>query len=467
MKNLILLLLISNLCFAQKQLNQWRFGRGCGLDFNSGNPIPVPGSIMNTAEGVSSIADANGNLLFYTDGISVWNKNDILMPNGFGLYGHPSSTQSAVIVQRPLSSRFYYIFTCGYQNSNRGIRYSIVDMNLGGGFGNVTTKNVPMHSLSSEKICVVRHCNNIDFWVVTRDAGTRSFRVWLVTSAGVSATPIVSTVGTVNVSADTINSAANSSKLGYLKANPQGNRLGCCYYDPTNIVAIYNFNNSTGVVSNENILSTGSTRTRPYGCEFSPNGRYFYVGYNTGSFIDQYDVCNPSPPSSRIVLATNVGSFIGAFQLATNGKIYITKMEFVPTLGSLAVINNPDLPGLACGLSLWSIPTDCTTSFGLPNNAQYYLKPYEIPFTYTQICEQVKFFLPSMNIMNCLSNLNLLAVLWNFGDGNTSTEDNPTHTYSTSGSYNVNLYLTFNCYKDTISSTVLIPNVPNKQIKIN
>jgi hypothetical protein len=465
MKKLILLLLISNLCFAQKQLNQWRFGKNCGLDFNSGNPIPVNGSAMSTVEGVSSIADVNGNLLFYTDGIRVWNKNNIQMPNGFGLLGDISSTQSGIIVQRPNSNRYYYIFTVAQQQRSFGINYSIVDINLNSGLGDVITKNVSMQRNSSEKICVVRHCNNVDFWVVTRDVG-RSFRVWLVTSAGINMVPVVSNISTINVSSDTLNPVINSGKLGQLKANPQGNRLGCCYYDPINITASYVFNNSTGVVSNENILSTSSIRTRNYGCEFSPNGRYLYVCYNSGGFLDQYDLCNPTVNLSRIVIATNIGSLIGSLQLATNGKIYITKSEPIGTLSSLSVINNPDIGGIGCNLSLWSVPTNCSTSFGLPNNAQYYIKPYEVPFKYDINCQKVNFYLPWMDVLGCLGNINLLNLLWDFGDGNTSTLNDPTHNYNNVGTYKVNLYLTFNCYKDTISSILTINNI-NVNLKTN
>ena len=61
--------------FSQKQANIWYFGKNAGLDFNSGTAIPLTDGAMNTWEGCASIADPNGNLLFYTDGITVWNKN--------------------------------------------------------------------------------------------------------------------------------------------------------------------------------------------------------------------------------------------------------------------------------------------------------------------------------------------------------------------------------------------------------
>lgn len=45
---------------------------------------------------------------------------------------------------------------------------------------------------------------------------------------------------------------------------------------------------------------------------------------------------------------------------------------------------------------------------------------------------------------------------WEFGDGNTSTQQNPTHAYSSSGNYNVSLIVTDCIFTDTVSYTVQI-----------
>ncbi|MEI7614765.1 MAG: hypothetical protein WCK63_17845, partial [Betaproteobacteria bacterium] len=74
-------------CFAQGEWNQWRFGQNISLDFNSGNPVQVANNNMNTGEGTISLADSLGNLLFYSDGKAIWDKTNIVMPNGYGLHG--------------------------------------------------------------------------------------------------------------------------------------------------------------------------------------------------------------------------------------------------------------------------------------------------------------------------------------------------------------------------------------------
>ena len=107
---LITILACTLISYAQKQANIWYFGSNAGLDFNNGNPTALTDGSMFTQEGCASIADENGNLLFYTDGLKAWNKNHQSMPNGTGLLGNYSSTQSAIIVPKPNSNKIYYIF---------------------------------------------------------------------------------------------------------------------------------------------------------------------------------------------------------------------------------------------------------------------------------------------------------------------------------------------------------------------
>jgi hypothetical protein len=106
--------LLSSAMMAQQQNWNWYFGDGAAVNFSSGSPVAVAGCAMSTVEGCATISDAAGNLLFYTDGINVWNKNNIAMPNGFLLNGNSSATQSAIIVKAPCSNHLYYIFTADY-----------------------------------------------------------------------------------------------------------------------------------------------------------------------------------------------------------------------------------------------------------------------------------------------------------------------------------------------------------------
>src|SRR3569832_419007 len=110
-----LLVFYSNVSYSQKETNVWCFGYHASVNFNSGTPIAYSSAIYQW-EGCSSIADSNGTLLFYTNGETVWNVNHVPMPNGFGLKGNDSSTQSALIAKKPGSSTLYYIFTAADQS---------------------------------------------------------------------------------------------------------------------------------------------------------------------------------------------------------------------------------------------------------------------------------------------------------------------------------------------------------------
>ena len=63
--------------YAQNEGNIWYFGTNAGLDFNSGSPVMLSDGMLDTFEGCATISDNNGDLLFYTDGMLVYNKNHV------------------------------------------------------------------------------------------------------------------------------------------------------------------------------------------------------------------------------------------------------------------------------------------------------------------------------------------------------------------------------------------------------
>jgi hypothetical protein len=145
--------------FSQKEANTWYFGRNAGLDFSTGKPIALTDGALSTEEGYAVISDKTGKLLFYTDGISVWNKAHKVMPNGSGLKGDPSSTSSGVAIPKPNSPGKYYLFTVAKEGSQDGLNYSLIDMNLDSLRGDVVTaeKNIFLQGKISEKLTAVSH----------------------------------------------------------------------------------------------------------------------------------------------------------------------------------------------------------------------------------------------------------------------------------------------------------------------
>src|SRR6187399_1695349 len=171
MKKILYLLfpVFANICSGQGEANHWYFGDHAGLDFSSGSPVVDLNSAMYTDEGCASISDASGLLQFYTDGISVYNRNHVLMTNGNNLNGSSTASQSAMIAKQPGSVSTYYIFTTDGVGGPKGLCYSIVDMALQGGLGEVVTKNVQLVTPVCEQLTATFHANGNDIWVVAHD----------------------------------------------------------------------------------------------------------------------------------------------------------------------------------------------------------------------------------------------------------------------------------------------------------
>lgn len=450
---LILLCFKTTYCQIPGPSTNWYFGNQAGITFNSGTPIALTNGSLITTEGVASISDNNGNLLFYTDGVTVYNRNHVVMMNGNGLFGDVSSTQSAIIVKQPGNTNIYYVFTSDNDVGPNGICYSTIDINLDSGLGAVISKNIQLQTPSCEKLCAIRHCNNIDVWVLSHDWNSNTFRAWSVNSLGVGFTQSWSLAGITP-------SGITQSAYGQLKSSSDGKKLAACYYglvgNGANTLQIYDFDPSTGIVSNAQTLATDQGL---YGCEFSPNNKVLYAATNGGLLI-QFNLCNNPITSSRYVVG-NTGPPIGSLQLGPDGKIYVAKNNT-----SLSVINNPNLLGISCNYSNLSISLSGHSSrMGLPNFASYYNIPtYDMPNPIIN-CNNVSFISPTIN-SGC--NLNNYSFLWDFGDGYTSNIQNPNHIYLSSGIYVVTLYLTGNCPNIILTKNITInSNGTNIQIYTN
>lgn len=446
--------LCSCIVLAQGESWNWYFGNKAGITFPAGNtPVALTNSQCGTAEGSASISDAAGNLLFYTDGTTVWNKNHLVMSNGNGLNGHWSATQSAVIVQKPGSTNMYYIFTVDELGQPRGISYSEVDMTASASLGAVTSnKNIFLFASSTEKMVAVRHCNNKDVWIVTHDMDSAVFRSFLVTSSGVNPVGILSNTGITGY----------GYVAGQLKASPDGKKLAAAIYDPENRFELYDFDNSTGQVSNALLLPQqfANGGEGAYGCEFSPDGTKFYGAVTSPGDIYQWNLCagsNAAIKASTIKIGTSF-HFLASMQLGPDGKIYVSRIDTT----WLGVINNPNALGLASnyvddGVSL----NGKNAALGLPNFVSYYPSQVLAPVTSTITCMNVSFNAPTISPTNCFSATINVSYQWDFGDvasgsANISTAINPTHIFSTSGTFTASVILNYNCSTDTLYKIVTV-----------
>jgi len=359
-KILVLLYFAPLFSFAQQQADHWYFGIHAGIDFSSGLPVVSTDGQLSASEGCSSMSDASGNLLFYTDGQTVWNKNHDVMPNGTGLQGGSSSTQAALIVPDPADASQYYIFTTDVTDGPHGFQFSIVDMSLQSGLGDVTVKDSLIRDSVTEKLAAVLQGHKGDYWIAVHRWGNDEFDVYALTVNGLSATPVVSNIG-VNCT-----TAQMQNTYGELKFSPCGDRLADAagYLDT---VDVFNFDIETGIVSNRIALPLTD---HTYGVEFSPSEQLLYVTtYDIENSLLQYDLS--SGVASDVITSKTVINYtpdLYALQLANDGRIYVCK-DFNSYLDA---IDSPNVAGLNCNYLFNYLNLDpnyqgITSGVGLPD----------------------------------------------------------------------------------------------------
>ncbi len=334
----LMLLILPHAVEAQKQNNIWYFGYKAGIDFNTSPPTPLGDGVINTREGCAAVSDATtGALLFYTDGVTVWNRIHRPMPGGIALFGGVSSTQSAVIVPQPGHPEIYYIFTAAQYEGGRfrteGYRYSIVDMRKDSGRGDVVTKNAELLAPGTEKLTAVSACNGADVWIITRKSDTDKFHTYRLTSAGLSLQPVLSSAGPVL--------SDSLAVVGYLQASPDGRRLAMAGRETTDPLQLYDFDPATGQISNPLTLATDDLY---YGACFSPDNSKLYATSVSG--VIQFDLSSNQPAqilASRVVLLTRNETVFG-IQNGPDGRIYVAARNSL-----LDVIMQPNARGTACG----------------------------------------------------------------------------------------------------------------------
>lgn len=363
MRNLMLIaiLFISSFSFAQNEANIWYFGTNAGIDFNDTIPVALNDGKIACIEGTASIAHpTTGQVLFYTDGGNVWDATHNKMPNGTGLLGSGSTTQAALIVRHPCSKRMYYIFTIEAEIGSNGLSYSTVDMCMNNGKGDIVEKNFPLNPFPmAEKLTVTKHSNGSDIWVVAHEFGNNTFLAYPVTCSGIG-TPVVSNVG--------LPYSQEGDEYGQMKVSPNGTKIGSAINYTTSKVEIYDFDNSTGNISNPMILYNIDD---PWGLEFSPDNTKLYVSQYSAlpRAIFQFDLTAGSDTAinNSRELIYDLGLYaIRSLQLDPHmQKIYAASANS----SYLGVINNPNSLGVSCNYvnNGFQVAPGTSTWAGLPN----------------------------------------------------------------------------------------------------
>jgi gliding motility-associated-like protein len=343
---------------AQKEGNIWHFGMGAALDFNSGAPVVTTPSSMFSFEGSASIADADGNLLFYTNGGGrdsvqsgqpggkIWNRNhEVMYDMGNTEGGGFSSAQSSVIIPKPGTPGQYYLFTMEEveyyvggdvpgQPLGRGLSYFEVDMALNGGLGGVTNYQGMILVPSYEGLCAVRHQNGSDYWIIVHNTDI-GMAVFPVTAAGVG-TPTIYNIIT----------------SGIIKGSPDGKWI-------CSSSGIHPFNNQTGVITDAGLDLNNDFLYY----EFSPDSKRLFFSKN--SAFGYFNLNAPDIIGSATSFAQLPSfSLIGQMQVGPDGNIYLIESD-----GSNAFVSVILCPNASPVLNrrIFSFMTDPFPFLGLPN----------------------------------------------------------------------------------------------------
>ena len=452
-----LLIILPLLGISQGEWNNWYFGTHAGVTFNFGAPQALTNGMMSTIRTTVSVSDSLGNVQFYSNGATVWNRNGQIMPNGHGLHADTSADQSVNQIQVVGDDSSYYLFTIRHiappPQPYDGLHYSIINMRLDGGLGDIEAgeKEVPLQTTSycPSMLTTTRHQNNKDAWVIVRNTtGGNNYAAYLVTASGISTTPVLSPCLIVQTTP--------VENGGYMKVSPDGTTLVYPYMDS---IEYCNFNSLTGQVTPlfKFIVGTYANGLWAY-MEFSWDSKYLYLstGDWTWNASDIYQYDNTQKNYAQFKASeTHVGHSSHGIhlQLGPDEKIYGPEAG----IDSLSVINNPGTGGMGCNFQ----PNAVSLSGRLAQNGvPQFIQRYYAYIHDTGYCQGLTVQFTPLTWPPADS------VHWDFGDpgsggANFSTLINATHIYTGQGTYLVNLFVRHTDNRvDTTSKDITILPAP-------
>ena len=382
----------------------WMFGNNAGLDFGvtgtTATAVKVPGV---TVEGSTVVTDTTGHLLFWSNGSTIFNRDNQAMPNGTGLNINSSATQTVAAFPSITHPGTYFVVTTTGASEVGGagqLYYSKVDMSLDNGRGDVTAiKNVPLggNHDGSEALTAVPNATGDGFWVLSTQANGANILAFAFDGDGpVSGTPVASPVSTPNGNQfGTLNVSADLSQVVQMTGSTTGRSQ----------VRVLDVDGATGVLTEELAwdLPTGSgTGSNGYSADFSPNGDYVYATkIFGGARLFRYRIAGATSSADVVATEQNLAAIGNGGQVrrAPDGRMYVANR----TAASLGVVDTPDAtdPGfsgnglaLAAGTSNgWGLPQTVTGCPKPPNppvvevdgpgDGEVYFQGQEVPASYS------------------------------------------------------------------------------------
>jgi len=356
-----------------------------GFDYNENDHLKsLQGIIPIEISGLNaSICDNNGNLLIYSNGCTVVDKNHNIMPNGrnlnngdyFEMLGDSCfngylGKQDILILPDPGYDKGYFVLHkpviyFPLQNIDyRELRYSYVDLGLNNGDGIVTKKNKVISGESElfyNYLTAIKHFNQRDWWIINPIYGSNEYLIFLLDQNGFSI-PQKQSIGP--------DFHWNASASGTSVFSPDGNSYA--YFNKDDNLLLYDFDRSSGNLSNLKQLTlktNGPAVGNLSTVEFSPNSRFLYIGVRDSLWqVDTHEENLKDGLELIDVWDGTQDPFATTFTLmalAPNCKIYMASGSSTNTYH---VINSPNEKGKDCDFVQRGIQLPYTSSLGnMPN----------------------------------------------------------------------------------------------------
>ncbi len=280
----------------------------------------------------STICTENGELLCYTNGIFIADKNGDPLQNGDGLSPCPYTTtwqnnglniqQAVLFLPCPDNKEYYYLFHFSNDtlSSTRPgtLYYSVIDKETNFGLGSVIRKNVifAKGKFREGGMTACRHANGRDWWLIIGESNNNTFDKFLVTGDTVTG-PYRQSIGPDYLL---------PSDVAYSCFSQDGSKYVTGAFD--GYVSVFDFDRCNGDLNNPLTLFNNIT-TNPMvpvsGCAsvaLSPNGRFLYV--SSRLTLNQYDLWSANVQDSVRLYTADSNDFaqIDHLMLAPDGRLF-------------------------------------------------------------------------------------------------------------------------------------------------
>lgn len=479
---------------------KWYFGKGATLDFQTqGSPVlpkdtladagdlfgntqqtdpiflPVDATKSNpidSPEGAAMVYDPFGSLLFYTDGVKIYGKDDNALAafpplTNSDLGGTNGATQSSVIIPKSACNECphhqYYVYTI---NKTTGLlSYSIIDLRRNNGNGAVVEKDIPVNFQTSQRLTAIRTQDETGYFIYSHDAGTNTFRILKIDSTGT--TEIVQKLG--------LAFSDTTSEKGYMKLSLTGAKMAVAIsVGGKNYVEVYDIDPATGRLGALTTIDLGAAPPYAYGVEFSEDEQKLYVTLRGDpkkgetSYLYQLNLNLKNAvaiANNKTIIDKSSKNAFGALQMGPISGVG-QKFIYMAVDGSntLPYIQNPDFVGDSSIVGYQPITSAFganvlgNSGFGFPNVIQ--AKPKQdgagLSAKFTGTCQGLPTVFETEGICSPMKG----EVTWDFGDGTVGSGKSTSHTYDKSGRYIIKLKVVV--YSETIlSQNVNIPLLAN------